>query len=220
MNDILLYQSVTVVPGTVIMSLGVAENTVSVRLAVPVVDPVDVTVDGEAGSIVDILGSDVLLVRIPPKVVVSSQTKVVVYCRSPLSEASSEHPTLTRVTLGDTVRTASDVEDAVQRAMRFLHRSSGGDLLSLRRSGVTVQSAQAKISIALSRLTRAASSIKATGARVESAKLLAVRQVTAAEAKDRYGAAADEMSSRTKIVVYISMKVTGTGSPVVSMAVM
>jgi hypothetical protein len=124
-----------------------------------------------------------------------------------------------RTTFGDNISYANDLEDAIQRAMRYLHRTDGGGLMSLRKGNLSIPAVQTKISIALSRLNNAASSLKVTGAKVESAKLMSVKQVTPSEATERYGSALQDIGNRPRIVAYISMKVSGISTPVVASTV-
>jgi hypothetical protein len=220
MRDILFYQPVTVVSAIPILhTLDRMAKTVQIKLKSDAMNPVDVSMEGEQAGILEVQSTNVLLVSIPPKVVVGANTKILVFCKSEILESINGTPTLIRNTFGDNISYASDVEDAIQRAMRYLHRTDGGGLMSLRRGNLSIPAVQTKISIALSRLNRAASSLKLTGAKVESAKLLSVKQVTPYEATSRYGSALQDVGNRPRIVAYISMKVSGTATPVVASTV-
>jgi hypothetical protein len=220
MRDILFYQPVTVVPAVAMLhTLDRMTKTVQIKLKSDALNPVDVSMDGEQAGILEVHGTSVILVSFPPKVVVGPTTKILVFCRSELQEAINGSPTLVRTTFGDNISYANDLEDAIQRAMRYLHRTDGGGLMSLRKGNLSIPAVQTKISIALSRLNNAASSLKVTGAKVESAKLMSVKQVTPSEATERYGSALQDIGNRPRIVAYISMKVSGISTPVVASTV-
>lgn len=220
MRDLLFYQPVTVVTAFPILNtLDRMAKTVQIKLKADAVDPIDVTMEGEQAGILEVQSTNVLLVKIPSKVVVGANTKILVFCRSKILESINGTPTLIRTTFGDNISYANDVEDAVQRAMRYLHRTDGGGLMSLRKGNLSIPAVQTKISIALSRLNKAAASLKLTGAKVESAKLLSVKQVTPYEATERYGSSLQDIGNRPRIVAYISMRVSGTATPVVASTV-
>jgi hypothetical protein len=220
MRDILFYQPVTVVSAVPILhTLDRMAKTVQIKLKSDALNPVDVSMDGEQAGILEVQGTSVLLVNFSSKVVVGPTTKILVFCRSELQEAINGSPTLVRTTFGDNISYANDLEDAIQRAMRYLHRTDGGGLMSLRKGNLSIPAVQTKISIALSRLNSAASSLKVTGAKVESAKLMSVKQVTPSEATERYGSSLQDIGNRPRIVAYISMKVSGISTPVVASTV-